>query len=169
MNTKKLTALSMLTAIALIIFIVEAQLPPLAPIPGIKIGLANVITMVTLMWFGRKEAFIVLIVRIILGSVFAGQMVSFMYSLAGGLLCFLMMSLTIKIFKINQLWIVSILGALSHNVGQIAVAVFVTGTWQIIAYLPILAVSAVITGAFTGLAASFVVRRKTFEAWRGQS
>lgn len=169
MSTKKLTTLSMLTAISLIIFIVEAQIPPLAPIPGVKMGLANVITMVTLVWFGRKEAFTVLIVRIILGSIFAGQMVSFMYSLAGGLLCFLMMSLTIKIFKIHQLWIVSVFGALSHNIGQIAVAVFVTGTWQIVGYFPILAVSAVITGAFTGLAASFVVRHKTFETRREQS
>lgn len=160
MRTKKLTAMSMLTAIALIIFIVEAQLPPLAPIPGIKMGLANVITMVTLVWFGRKEAFTVLMLRIILGSIFSGQMMSFMYSLAGGLLCFLVMSLTMKIFKVNQLWIVSVLGALFHNIGQIAVAVIMTGTWQIIGYFPILAVSAVITGAFTGLAAACVIKRK---------
>lgn len=160
MRTKKLTAMSMLTAIALIIFIVEAQLPPLAPIPGIKMGLANVITMVTLVWFGRKEAFTVLMLRIILGSIFSGQMMSFMYSLAGGLLCFLVMSLTMKIFKVNQLWIVSVLGALFHNIGQIAVAVIMTGTWQIIGYFPILAVSAIITGAFTGLAAACVIKRK---------
>lgn len=166
MKTKKLAVIAMLTAAALIIFVIEAQLPPLAPIPGIKLGLANVITMVTLVWFGRKEAFTVLMLRIILGSIFAGQMMSFMYSMAGGLLCFLMMSLTIKIFKINQLWVVSVLGALAHNVGQIAVAVFVTGTWQIIGYLPILTVSAVITGVFTGLAASAVIRHKAIERWR---
>lgn len=159
MKTKKLTRISMLTAIALIIFIIEAQLPPLAPIPGIKLGLANVITLVTLCWFGRRESFFVAMLRIVLGSVFAGHMMSFMYSAAGGLLCFLVMSLTIKALK-NKLWVVSILGALAHNVGQIAVAVFVTSTWQIIAYLPILAVSAVITGAFTGLAAGFVVKRR---------
>lgn len=159
----------MLTAVALIIFIVEAQLPPLAPIPGIKMGLANVITMVTLVWFGRKEAFTVLILRIVLGSIFTAQMMSLMYSLAGGLLCFLMMSFTIKIFKINQLWIVSVLGALSHNVGQIAVAIFVTDTWQIVGYLPILAVSAVITGAFTGSLASHVVRHKAIEIGREQT
>lgn len=166
MKIKKLTTISMFTAIALIIFIVEAQIPPLAPIPGIKMGLANVITMVTLVWFGRKEAFTVLILRIILGSIFSGQMMSFMYSLAGGLLCYLTMSLTIKKLKINQLWIISVLGALSHNVGQIAVAVFVTGTWQIVGYLPILTVSAVITGAFTGLTASFVARHKSIETGR---
>jgi heptaprenyl diphosphate synthase len=166
MKTKKMTILSMLTAIALMIFIIEAQLPPLAPIPGIKMGLANVITMITLVWFGKKEAFTVLMLRIVLGSVFAGQMMSFMYSLSGGILCFLVMALTVKRFKINQLWIVSVFGAISHNIGQIAVAVFITGTWQIISYLSILSVSAVITGAFTGLAASFVVRHKAIETWR---
>ena len=168
MKTKKMTTIAMLTSLALIIFIIEAQLPPLAPIPGIKMGLANVITMVTLVWFGKKEAFAVLILRIILGSIFAGQMMSFMYSLSGGLLCFLVMSVAMKIFKTNQLWIVSVLGALAHNIGQIAVAVFVTGTWQIVGYLPILAVSAVITGAFTGFAAGFVVNYKGIKVGRSK-
>lgn len=147
----------MLTSLALIIFIVEAQLPPLAPIPGIKLGLANVVTLVTLVWFGRKEAFTVLMLRITLGSVFAGQMMSFMYSMAGGLLCFAVMALLLSVLK-KQLWVISVFGALAHNVGQIAVAVIITGTWQIIGYLPILAVSAVITGAFTGIAAGAAVK-----------
>lgn len=150
----------MLTAMALIIFIVEAQLPPLAPVPGIKMGLSNVVTLVTLALFGRKEAFAVLMLRIVLGSIFAGQMMSFMYSMAGGLMCFLVMALTLPVLK-KQLWIVSVFSALAHNAGQIAVAVFITGTWQIIGYMPILIISAVITGAFTGTAAGFCVKRIT--------
>jgi heptaprenyl diphosphate synthase len=169
MKTRKMTTITMLTALALIIFIIEAQLPPLAPIPGIKMGLANVITMVTLVWFGKKEAFAVLMLRIILGSIFAGQMMSFMYSLSGGILCFLVMSIMVKIFKSNQLWIVSVLGALAHNAGQIAVAIFVTGTWQIVGYFPILAVSAVITGAFTGFTAGFVVNHKAIKFGRNKA
>jgi heptaprenyl diphosphate synthase len=164
-----MTAIAMLTALALIIFIIEAQLPPLAPIPGIKMGLANVITMVALVWFGKKEAFAVLMLRIILGSIFAGQMMSFMYSLSGGILCFLVMSIAVKIFKSNQLWIVSVLGALAHNAGQIAVAILVTRTWQIVGYFPILAVSAVITGAFTGFAAGFVVNHKAIKFGRNKA
>lgn len=158
----------MLTAISLIIFIVEAQLPPLAPIPGIKMGLANIITLVALVWYGRREAFTVLMLRIILGSIFAGQMMSFIYSMAGGLLCFIIMSLTVKIFKENQLWIMSIFGALAHNVGQISIAVIVTSTWQVIGYFPLLAISAVITGAFTGLAAGHIVKSKAIVAGRAK-
>ena len=158
MDTKKLTALALLTAISLIIFIVEAQLPPLAPIPGIKLGLANVMTLVTLVWFGRKEAFTVLMMRIILGTVFAGQLSSFMYSLAGGILCFAVMAALVNVFSAQQLWVVSIFGAMGHNIGQIATAIVATSTWQIIGYLPILMVSAVITGAFTGFSAMFSVK-----------
>ena len=160
MKTKKLTTLSMLTAIALTIFIVEAHLPPLAPIPGIKMGLANIITLVTLVWFGRKEAFTILMLRIILGSIFAGGMMSLMYSLAGGILCFTVMAIIIKPLK-RQLWIVSVFGALAHNVGQIIVAVIVISTWQIVGYLPILAISAILSGAFTGFIANFVVSHKS--------
>ncbi|MGN1115084.1 MAG: Gx transporter family protein [Candidatus Ornithomonoglobus sp.] len=160
MNTKRLTTISMLTALSLIIFIIEAQLPPLAPIPGIKLGLANVITLITLEWFGRKDAFAVLVLRIVLGCIFAGTMMSFMYSLAGGLLCFAVMSLAMKLFKGSKIWVISVFGAISHNIGQIIVAVLITSTWQIAAYLPILLVSAVITGMFTGFSAQAVIKRK---------
>lgn len=160
MNTKKLTSLSMLLALSLIIFIVEAQLPPLAPVPGIKIGLANIVTLVTLVWYGRKEAFTLLVLRIILGSVFTGHLMSFLYSMAGGLLCFLTMSVTVK--PINKIWVVSILGAVSHNIGQIIAAVFMLSSWAILGYLPILIVSAVITGAFTGIAAKLLLKSKYF-------
>ena len=149
----------MLTAIALIIFVVEAQLPPLAPVPGIKMGLANIVTLVTLVWYGRREAFLVLVLRIVMGSIFAGQIMSLLYSLAGGIMCFAVMSLAIRPLK-NRLWIVSVLGAIAHNVGQIIVAVLVTSTWQIVMYLPILIFSAVLTGTFTGLVAGFIVKRR---------
>ncbi|MCH5186517.1 MAG: Gx transporter family protein [Oscillospiraceae bacterium] len=161
MSTKKLTALSMLTAAALIIFIIESQLPPLAPIPGIKPGLANVITLVALARFGGREAFIVLMLRIVLGSMLVGQPISFMYGMAGGILCFLIMWamwVPVKIFK-DRIWVVSIFGAVFHNIGQIAAAVIITGTWQIVGYLPVLTVSGVITGLFTGFTAQFVIKR----------
>lgn len=159
MNTKKLMTLALLTATALIIFVVEAYLPPPAPIPGMKIGLANIITLVALALYGRREAFLILLVRVVLGNLLVGQFFAMLYSLAGGLACYLVMCVCYRLLGQERLWVISVFGALAHNVGQIAVAVAVTGTWQIVWYLPLLAAFGMIAGAFTGLAATFVLRR----------
>ena len=95
MKTKKLTLMSMLLALALVIFIIEAALPPLAPIPGIKLGLANIITLISLKWLGKKEAFMILILRIVLGAIFTGNIMSIIYSLSGGIMCFIVMAIII--------------------------------------------------------------------------
>ena len=79
MNVKKLVTLALLLGAALIFFIVEAQLPPLAPIPGIKMGLANIITLIVMVLYDRKSAFTILILRILLSSIFAGQIAGFIY------------------------------------------------------------------------------------------
>ena len=163
MKTKKLTFMALLLAIALTIFVVEAHIPPIVPIAGVKLGLANIVTLAALVWLGRGEAFTILILRIVLGSVFAGQAVSFMYSLGGGLLCFLIMAIALKLLGEKTLWVVSVFGALSHNIGQIAIAVVLTGSVGIIAYLPVLIISGVITGAVTGLAAQLVTERIRFK------
>ena len=150
-RTAKITAIAMFTAIALTIFIVEARIPPLVPIPGIKLGLANIVTLFALMTLGRKEAFLILILRIVLGSIFAGSFMSCLYSLAGGLACFALMALVRDIFKKNLVWCVSIIGALGHNIGQILAAIILTNTVQVAWYLPVLILSGVITGTMTGL------------------
>ena len=85
MKTKKLTAMALLTAVALIIFVVEAQIPALVPIPGIKLGLANIVTVFTVFAIGAKEGAAVLFVRVFLGAVFAGNFSTILYSGAGGL------------------------------------------------------------------------------------
>ena len=162
MRTKKLAALAMLTAMSLVIFMIEAQLPPLAPIPGIKLGLANIVTLITMVKLGRREAFLVLILRILLGSVFAGHMLSLMYSLAGGALCFCVMAMLIG--SRLPVWVVSVFGAIAHNIGQVAVAVAVTRLGQITAFLPLLLVSAIVTGAFTGCVATAIINNKSI--WR---
>ena len=92
MDIKKMTALAMFSVIALTIFMLESTIGPIVPIPGIKLGLANIVTLLVLVLYGPKEALFVLIIRILLGSMFGGQMISFFYSLAGGLLCWLIMS-----------------------------------------------------------------------------
>ena len=165
MKTKKLTALAMLTALSLIIFIVEAQLPPLAPIPGIKLGLANIVTLITIFMYGRKEAFCVLALRIGLGSVFAGHMLSLIYSISGGLLSYTVMALSYKLFDTKRIWVVSILGAIAHNTGQVLAAVIITLVPDIMWYLPVLVISAILTGAFTGVIAMLILGNKNIRRY----
>lgn len=159
MNTKKLTRLALLTAIALIIFMVEAQLPPLAPIPGIKLGLANIVTVYAMFALSPGDALSILICRVFLGSVFSGQLVTFFYSMGGGLLCWLAMFLLRRLLSLKQLWVAGVVGAVFHNVGQIIVAVALTRTPGLVVYLPILLFSGILTGAFTGLCTQFLLSR----------
>ena len=154
--------MGVLTTVALIIFIVEAQLPPLAPVPGIKLGLANIVSLFALFWIGRKEAFMILLVRIVLGSIFTGQMVVLFYSLAGGLLSFCVIALLYKSFSLDAIWIPSILSGLLHNIGQITVAVWLTHSVAILAYLPLLMIAGMATGLFTGLCTQFLIKQKPF-------
>ena len=90
-KTGKLALMALLTAIALTIFMIESQLPPPAPIPGVKLGLANIITLVTMLLLGRREAGAVLAVRVIMGAMFSGSMASLLYSAAGGALAYIVM------------------------------------------------------------------------------
>lgn len=158
-SVKKLTQLSVLITIAVIIFVLEMQLPPLTPIPGIKMGLSNITTLVVMILFSRKDAFIVLMLRIIISSIFAGQMTAFIYSITGGLVSFCFMSLFTLFINKDKIWIISIFSAIGHNIGQIAVAILITSTWRIIFYLPILLISGIISGAFTGITAQLLLKK----------
>lgn len=158
-KTKRLALMAMLTAASLIIFVIEAQLPPLLPIPGIKLGLANLITLVAMVILGRREAGAILLCRIVLGSVFAGGVSGLLFSIAGGVLSYAVMCLLLKPFSGKLLWVLSVFGAIAHNVGQLAVAVIVSGTPTIALYYgPALMAAGIVTGAFTGLAAMFLIK-----------
>lgn len=157
-KTKKLALMALLTAIALTIFVVENQLPAPVPIPGVKLGLANIITLVTMLLLGKKEAGAVLLVRVLMGAMFAGSPSTMLFSAAGGALAWLVMCLTVGLFEEKQLWIVSALAGLAHNAGQLLTCALVVKTPGVFAYAPILAVSGVITGVFTGLAAMYLIR-----------
>lgn len=158
MKLKDQLTLAMLTAIALTVFLIEANLPALVPVPGVKLGLSNCVTLIVLALLGKREAGIVLLLRIVLGSIFAGQAVSFLYSIAGGGLCYLTMCLLFRPLGVKQLWAVSVFGALAHNAGQLVVAVLLTNP-GVLWYAPVLLVSAILTGAFTGVAAQAVVTK----------
>lgn len=159
MKTKKLVLLALLDAIALTIFMVEAQIPALVPIPGIKLGLSNIVTVFTVFAIGPWEGVAVLFVRIFLGAVFAGNFSSILYSGAGGLCAILATILLRKILTKKQLWVAGCLGAAAHSCGQMAMAVFVTGTAGIAIYLPVMIACSIVTGLFTGLCAQVLVDR----------
>ena len=150
--------MAVLTAIALTIFMIENQLPSPVPIPGIKLGLSNIITLAAMLLLGRKEAGAILAARIIMCAIFAGSPSTFIYSAAGGILAYIVMCVTIGLFKENQLWIVSALAAIAHNAGQLGACALIVKTPGIFAYAPILAASGVITGVFTGFAAIYLIR-----------
>lgn len=159
MNAKKLTKLALLSTIALIIFTVETQIPVPVPIPGVKLGLANIVTVYAAFTMAGSDAIMILLCRIILGSLFTGNMMALMYSLGGGAMCIAVTLLLAKILSRKQIWIASVVGAIFHNIGQIIVAALVMKTLAVLAYLPALLISGVITGAFTGFAAQALTQR----------
>lgn len=132
-------------------FVIEAQFPLSAG--GIKLGLANIATLLAMVFIGRREAGLVLLMRIILASAFYGTFVSFAFSLAGGLLAYLVMCFLVNRLERNQLWAVSVCGGLFHNFGQLAVAAVLTGQAAVVGLLPYLILSGIITGFFTGIIA----------------
>lgn len=154
-NTKHLTMLALFTTLALAIYSIEATIPPLVPIPGIKLGLANIITLIVLRNFSAKDAFCVLIARILIASFLFGQAISMLYSLAGGILCLIVMLLINKLLQGHCLFLTGIFGALSHNAGQLVVAILLTSSAAPLYYVPFFVISGCITGLFTGLCAAF--------------
>ncbi len=156
---RRITLMGVLTAIALTIFVLEAQIPPLTAIPGIKLGLANIVTLFALAALGPRDAFIILTVRVFLGSVFSGQIMTLAYSMTGGLLCLAAESLLIKTPLKKNLWAISVIGAIIHNAAQICVAVIITLTPGIFWYLPYLIIAGIITGAFTGACVQLTLKK----------
>ena len=159
MQAKRLTKLALLTAVALILFTVEAQIPAPVPIPGIKLGLANIITVYAMFAFGPRDTLCILLVRVFLGSVFSGAMVTLLYSLGGGLACYLVMLALRRLVTEKQIWVCSVIGAAFHNLGQTLVAMALFRSTAVAVYLPLLLLSGLIAGAFTGLCAQFLLAR----------
>ncbi len=158
MGAKKLARMAVLTAVALTIFVAEAQIPVPVPIPGVKLGLANIVTVYAMFALGPGPAGAILLARVILGSLFAGGITIF-YSLAGGACCYLVMLVMRRLVTGRQIWALSMLGAAAHNIGQIAVAAAIVRTPAVAAYLPILMVSGIVTGLFTGVCAQLLLER----------
>lgn len=153
-KAKRVAVCGLLTALALVLSLVERLFPlsALVPVPGIKLGLANVVTLFALTRLGKRGAFAILLVRVSLASVFMGSVTSFLFALFGGVLALAVMALLLPFegrwFSIPG---ISIAGAAAHNIGQIGAAMLVLRSVYVAAYLPLLLVSALVMGLVTGL------------------
>lgn len=158
-NTKRLVQSAVLIALALALSYTERFIPLqlLIPLPGVKLGLANVVTLIALYLLGGKTAFTVLIIRCVLGSVFGGGITGLLFSLTGGLLAMSVMAAGKKL-PFLSVYGVSVLGAAAHNVGQILAAMVLMQSVYIGMYLAYLLIVAVFTGFATGAACAGVLR-----------
>ncbi len=155
LTTKQLTLCAMLTAMALALSYLENFFPlSLAiPIPGIKLGLANIVTVFALYALGPVQALLILLSRCVLGAVFAGNMNALLFSLLGGVTAMLVMILLSRSRRLS-IYGVSVGGAAAHNCGQVAAAILTLGNTAPLYYLPVLLGVSLFTGALTGLIAA---------------
>lgn len=157
-DTKKLVLLSITTAVALVLSFIESQIPALVAIPGVKIGLANIAVIFALYRFGVKEAVVISFVRIIAVSMMFGNFSTFIYSVGGAALSMAVMVLLKKLTPFSEV-AVSVAGGVCHNIGQVAVAIFMLELTAIVYYLPFLILSGTIAGIAIGVAAALLIKR----------
>lgn len=158
MKSKNVATYGMLVALAFILSYIENVFPIPVPIPGIKIGLANLVVLVALYTMGVKQAFLLSILRIVLVGFSFGSLSTMLFSLAGGILSWGLM-VGAKKCKQFSMTGVSIVGGIGHNIGQILVAMWVVDTSAVIYYLPILMVSGVVAGLAVGILGGLVVSK----------
>ncbi len=156
---KKIVYLGFLTAIALVLSYIEILIPPIfAAVPGIKMGLPNIVIIYILYRFGAKYAAAVSLTRVFIVSMLFGNAMILIYSLAGAVLSIAAMCLFRKLNFLSCVG-VSIVGGVMHNLGQIAVAAFVLRTSQIFYYMTVLAITGTVAGIFVGLAGGILIKR----------
>lgn len=158
MKTKKLVFISILVAQALVLFIVESMIPVPFIAPGAKLGLSNIITVVSLYTFGLGDTLLIILLRIFLSTLFTGSVVTLLYSILGGIFSVFAMFLIKKIGKDKvSLLGVSIIGAIFHNIGQITAASIVISNINIFLYLPVLFFVSIGTGLFVGAVSKYLL------------
>ena len=159
LTTKKLALCAVLTALALGLSTLESLFPVsvLVPLPGIKLGLANIVTVFVLYRLGDIPALAILIARCLLGAMFAGNASALLFSLMGGVLAMLTMIVLRRVRGLS-VYGVSRAGAAAHNIGQICAAMVVLGGTAVLGYLPVLLGVSLITGTLTGFVASLLFR-----------
>lgn len=158
MDTRKVSQMGLLIALALVLSYIEAQIPAFVAIPGIKIGLANIVVVFALYRLGTKEAVTISFLRVLLASLMFGSVLSLAYSFAGAFLSLLGMVLLKKTRLFGSV-AVSVVGGVLHNIGQILTACIVLDTNVIVYYLPFLILSGTIAGVVIGLLSSLILNR----------
>ena len=157
-STQKIATYGMMVALALIMSYIEAQIPAFVAVPGMKLGLTNIVVVVALYVLGSKSAMFINIIRIILVSLLFGNTMSFAFSMAGGMLSTILMIVLKKTGKFSTIG-VSAAGGITHNIGQILVAILLLHTRAIAWYLPILWISGIVSGIIIGLIAGLIAGR----------
>ncbi len=157
-RVKRITYIGILAAMSLGIYALESMLPPISPIPGIKPGLANIITLYALRRYGKKESAMVLTVRILLSSLLFANAISLIYSAAGGFAALLIEIIFDAVLKRKHLYITGAFGGLIHNMCQLSVASVIMGSGYVFSYAPYLAISGITAGLFTGLVAHYLLK-----------
>ena len=163
MRAKRAAFLGMCITLAMVLSFFESQIPPLVAIPGIKVGLPNLVMIFLLYKSGWKETVTVSILRILLVSILFGNLETMAFSTAGAILSLAAMILLKKLGGFSCIS-VSIVGGICHNIGQILAAMFLTETAEIIYYLPVLLISGTVAGAFIGLCGGMLVKR--LDKWK---
>jgi heptaprenyl diphosphate synthase len=171
-NLVYLTYMAVLITFAVVIHTVEAALPLPMPVPGVRLGLANIITLLAIVLYGVRSGLLVAVLRTVLGSFFTGGFLGFGFwlSLSGGVLSCLVMALALFLVKrqVISLVSVSVLGAVTHNLAQLTAASLIISNFALLrGYFPLLLLLAVPTGIFTGMAAHYlegITRRVVYQA-----
>lgn len=158
----KLAYLGLFSAVAIIFGYVESLIPFFTGIPGIKLGLANLAVLFLLQKYSAKEAALVSVVRILVIGFMFGNLFSILYSLAGAVLSLTVMTLIIKKTDFSLVGI-SVAGGVSHNIGQLIIAMLTVSSFNLIYYAPALLISGVITGIVIGKLTEEVAKRITFK------
>lgn len=149
MKIKKITVTGISVSLAMILSYLESMIPSFVPVPGIKIGLSNLVIVILLYSSGTADAFLTDIIKIILSSVLFGTPLSFLFSLAGGLFSFFTMWLLKKTDRLSVISI-SAAGGVCHNTGQLVMAIFILKSPALYYYLPALMAGGLLTGLFNG-------------------
>lgn len=158
-ETRRIALLGVLTSVALVLSYLEVMLPPISTaVPGIKMGLPNLIIIFVLYKFGLKEAVTVSLIRVFIVALLFGNVMTLAYSVAGAVLSLGLMTLFKKINLFSQIG-VSIIGGISHNLGQILVAIFLFDTIQIGYYMVVLSITGTIAGVIIGIISSILVKK----------
>lgn len=158
-NTRRITFLGLCTAVAMLLSYVEFLLPPIwSAVPGIKIGLANIIIVYLFFKLSVFDAALVSLVRVFLSALLFGSFLAFLYSFAGAFLSFIVMLLLKKSNLFSEVG-VSIGGGVFHNLGQILMAILILRTREIGYYMIVLAFTGTVSGLFVGIAGALMVKR----------